>query len=74
LFPPIHPIAYTHFSQKEHFRLETTTKRLADSLQIAYIGSFNPFLFGLDKIEKPFIDEIHLSPAGLQQVLLQKIP
>lgn len=68
-FPPVHPVAYTCFSQKEQMQLEIKTKRLADSLKIAYIGSFNPYLFGLDKIEKPFIDEIHLSPAGLRQVL-----
>ncbi len=68
-FPPVHPIAYTCFSQKEQGKLEIKAKHLADSLKIAHIGSFNPFLFDLDKIEKPFIDEIHLSPAGLQQVL-----
>lgn len=68
-FPPVHPVAYTCFSQKERTKLEIKTKHLADSLKIAYIGSFNPYVFGLDKIEKPFIDEIHLSPAGLRQVL-----
>lgn len=73
-FSPIHPTAYQQFTKTESILLETETKRFDDSLQIAYIGSYNPYLFNLDKTSKAFIDEIHLSQSAMQTLFVQKLP
>lgn len=73
-FAPIHLIAYQQFSQKEKLLLEKDCKHFADSLQIEYIGSFNPSDFGLDKKPKSFLDEMHPSKEAMKAILVQKLP
>ncbi len=71
-FSPIHPAAYLKFGNQEKALLETETKRFADSLQISYMGSYNPFVLGLDQKSKVFIDEMHLSREGFRLLVSRR--